>query len=283
MSDAATHPRILKLPREENGLATSKFVVRRLQELLPAFLEDTATDANADGLVIPLNGSIESFAAALLAVDAVGADRVTGLVMPVKLTDEASARDAETIASALDIEHYRLQLQPLVTAFQRVVGTAGKPADDLVAMENACERFRMACAYYVANTTNKLVVGTVNRTERLLGSVAKYGENGVDLALFGDLYRTEVRALARNMELPAELVEGSEHRTGRTGSTDAEKLSVDPQTLDSVLYYAIDEQCSDAAVTEEVGVSQETVRRARRWCASTRHKRHQPPKPSMKS
>jgi len=92
VSDATTHPRILELPREETGLATSKPAVRRIQQLLPAFLEDCVADASADGLVVRLDGSVETAVAAALAVDAVGADRVTGLVMPVQLNDEAPAR-----------------------------------------------------------------------------------------------------------------------------------------------------------------------------------------------
>lgn len=281
MSDATTHPRILELPREETGLATSKPAVRRVQQLLPAFLEDGVAEAGADGLVVRLDGSVETAVAAALAVDAVGADRVTGLVMPAQLNDEAPARDAEAVASILDVDYRRLALQPLLTAFQRVVGTAGSPADDLVAVGNAGERFRMACAYYVANTTNRLVVGTVTRTERLLGSVTKYGENGVDLSLFGDLYRTEIRALARDMDLPEVILDGTRRRTGNAEPTDAEKLGVGQTTLDSLLHFSIDEQEPDVAVAERVDVDEAVVRRARRWCARTRHKRHQPPKPSM--
>ncbi|MCU4802118.1 NAD(+) synthase [Halobacteria archaeon HArc-gm2] len=281
MSDATTHPRILELPREETGLATSKPAVRRVQQLLPAFLEDGVAEADADGLVVRLDGSVETAVAAALAVDAVGADRVTGLVMPAQLNDEAPARDAEAVASILDVDYRRLALQPLLTAFQRVVGTASSPADDLVAVGNAGERFRMACAYYVANTTNRLVVGTVTRTERLLGSVTKYGENGVDLSLFGDLYRTEIRALARDMALPEVILDGTRRRTGNAEPTDAEKLGVGQTTLDSLLHFSIDEQEPDAAVAERVDVDEAVVRRARRWCARTRHKRHQPPKPSM--
>lgn len=152
----------------------------------------------------------------------------------------------------------------------------------MVAMENASERFRMTCAYYVANTTNRLVVGTVNRTERLLGSVAKYGQNGVDIALFGDLLRTEIEALARDMDLPTDIVDRPQGQIEHVGPTDAEKLGVEQETLDSLLHYSIDEQRSDDAVAELVNADRSTVRRARQWCAATRHKRHQPLKPSMK-
>jgi NAD+ synthase len=277
----ATHPHTLKLPREDNGLATSKAATRRVQGILPAFLENKIIEAEANGLVVPLDGSVESTVAAALAVDGIGADYVTGLVMPVRLNDEAPARTAETVASLLDIECHRLQLQPVLTAFQRVVGDTGEPTDDLVAMQNASERFRMACKYYIANTRNELVVGTVSRTDRLLGSVAKYGENGVDLSLFGDLYRTEIEALADALAVPSELLEHSPHPIEHTGTTDAAELGIDQRELDSILHFAIDRDYSAPEVANRVDVEQSVVERAIRWCARTRHKRHTPPKPSM--
>ncbi|WP_336338486.1 NAD(+) synthase [Haloarcula brevis] len=278
----ATHPHTLKLPREEDGLATSNAATRRMQSILPAFVENQILEAEANGLVVPLDGSVESTVAAALAVDGIGADYVTGLVMPVQLSDEAPARTAETVASLLDIECHRLQLQPVLTAFQRVVGETGEPTDDLVAMRNAGERVRMACKYYVANTRNELVVGTVPRTERLLGSVAKFGGNGVDLSLFGDLYRTEIEALADALAVPSELFDRAppvEHPS----ATDATELGVEQRELDSVLHFAIDRDWSAPEVADRVGVDEAVVERALRWCARTRHKRHTPPKPSMEN
>ncbi|MDS0222813.1 NAD(+) synthase [Haloarcula sp. S1AR25-5A] len=277
----ATHPHTLKLPREDNGLATSKAATRRIQGILPVFLENKIIEAEANGLVVPLDGSVESTVAAALAVDGIGADYVTGLVMPVQLNDEAPARTAETVASLLDIECHRLQLQPVLTAFQRVVGDTGEPTDDLVAMQNASERFRMACKYYVANTRNELVVGTVPRTDRLLGSVAKYGENGTDLSLFGDLYRTEIAALADALAVPSEILDHSSQPLDHTSATDAAELGIDQTELDSILHFAIDKDCSAPVVADRVGVAQSVVERAIQWCARTRHKRHTPPKPSM--
>jgi NAD+ synthase len=253
-----------------------------MQGILPAFVENRILEAEANGLVVPLDGSVESTVAAALAVDGIGADYVTGLVMPVQLSDEAPARTAETVASLLDIECHRLQLQPVLTAFQRVVGETGEPTDDLVAMRNASERVRMACKYYVANTRNELVVGTVPRTERLLGSVAKFGDNGVDLSLFGDLYRTEIEALADALAVPSELFDRAppmEHPS----ATDAAELGIDQRELDSVLHFAIDRDWSTPDVADRVGVDEAVVERTLRWCARTRHKRHTPPKPSMEN
>lgn len=281
MSDAASHPRVLDLPRDECELATSKPAVRRVQELLPAFLEDVAATAEADGFVVAMDGAVDSTVTAAMAAEALGPERVTGLVMPSGLTDEAPARDAEAAASALGIEHHRFQLQPLVAAFREAVGASDGPADDLVAMHNATERFQTVCAYYVANTRNKLVVGSVDRTDRLLGSVAKYGGNGVDVELLGDLYRTEVRALARDLDLPPSIRERSPRRVSHAEPTDAERLGVDQRTLDSLLRLSVDEGEPATVVADRLDVDPTVVRRVQRWCSTTRHKRHSPSKPSM--
>jgi NAD+ synthase len=279
VSDAARHPRVLDLPRDETGLATTTVALRRLQELLPEFLVDQVDEAEAEGLVVPLDGGVATATAAALAVDAVGAEDVLGLAMPAGLTDEATARTAETVAEMLGIDHRRLQLQPVVGAFQEMVGDAGGPADDLVATDNAVERFRTATAYYFANRREALVVGPVDRTARLLGSATKYGETGVDCFLFGDLYRTEVRALAGAMDLPVEMLSEAE-RASPGDATDPDRLDADAETVDRALRLHVDEGRDPQAVADRLGVDSSVVTRLKEWCAATRHKRHMPPKPS---
>jgi len=278
VSDAARHPRVLDLPRDETGLATTTVALRRLQELLPEFLVDLVRDADAEGLVVPLDGGVATATAAALAVDAVGADDVLGLTMPAGLTDEATARTAETVAEMLGIDHRRLQLQPVVAAFQETVGDADGPADDLVATDNAVERFRTATTYYFANRREALVVGPVDRTARLLGSATKYGETGVDCFLFGDLYRTEVRALAAAMDLPVDML--ATERAPPGDATDAARLDVDAETVDRALRLHVDEGREPRAVADRLGIDRSVLARLTEWCAATRHKRHMPPKPS---
>lgn len=244
------------------------------------FLEQKLELAGADGFVVTLDGSVGSTVAAVLAIEATSADRVFGLVMPATMEDEVSARSAEAVASMLSIDYERLQLQPILSAFQRVIGAAGEPADDLVALANARERFRMACCYYVSNTTNRLVLGSIDRTQRLLGSMTKHGENGVDVAPLSDVYWSEVRALAAGLDVPAEILERRPEPIEH-GEGDLEQLGVDAATLDSVLHFLIDEAEPPAGVAERVGVDAEVVRTIQRWCENTRHKRHPPLKPSF--
>ncbi|MFC7138720.1 NAD(+) synthase [Halosimplex aquaticum] len=279
MSDAARHPRILDLPRDEYGLATTRVALRRLQELLPEFLVDIVDNADADGLVVPLDGGVDAATAAALAVDAVGEENVLGLITPAGLTDEATASTAEAVAEMLGIEHRRLQLQPVLAAFQEVVGEAGGPADDLVATDNAVERFRTATAYYFANRRDALVVGPVDRTDRLLGAATKYGETGVDCFLFGDLYRTEVRALAEAMDLPVEMLDGAP-RSAPHDPAPAATLDVGAETIDRALGLSVDEGRGATETADRLGIDRSVVVRLADWCAATRHKRHQPPKPS---
>ncbi|THE66017.1 NAD(+) synthase [Salinadaptatus halalkaliphilus] len=270
------------LPRED-GLATTDEAQARLREQRPAFLEELVDDAGADRLVVGLDGSVETALAATFAVDAVGSERVTGLVMPAFLSHEAISRTAETVASALGIEHCRLQLQPVLAAFQEAVGDSSGPADDVVATNNALSRLRMTCAYYVANTTNALVVGTVDRTQYLLGGVTKHGETGADCLLFGDLYHSEVSELAGTVGIPDELTVETSGSPLYPGQLPIADFEIAPTTVDRVLRLRFDEGIDHETVVERTGVEPAILDQLEEYHAETEHKRRQPVTPSLRS
>mgnify|MGYP000288953191 FL=1 len=281
MSDASTHPRVLELPRDDGGLATTPQARRRLRELLPAFLNDVLADAGAERLVVTLDGSVDTAVAATIAAETVDPSDVVGLVMPVHKSHEVAARDAEAFASALGIDYRRCNIRPILAAFQDVLGTVTEETDDAVALANAQERFRMACAYYLSNAEDGLVVGTVNRTDRLLGAPAKYGDIAADCHLLGDLYRTEVRELARALDIPESITDDSPRAGFEAGLGGVEDLGIDDQTLDRLLRLRIDEGYSSDTTADRLGVDTAVVQRVLQWCRTTRHKRHHPSKPSM--
>ncbi|MFB1066143.1 NAD(+) synthase [Natrinema sp. H-ect4] len=272
---------IEELPRNAAGLATTAGALTHLQEQLPAFLEELVTNAGAERLIVQLDGGVETTVAATLAVEALGPERVTGLLLPAFMSHEATMRNAEAIATSLGIEADRIHLQPVLAAFQEAIGGSSGPTDDLVATNNALSRLRMACAYYVANTANGLVVGTVNRTEYLLGSLTKHGEIGADCLLLGDLYRTEVRALADAIGIPENItVESSTPSFQGEGSHSGE-LDAPTETIDRVLRLHVDEGVGMTATAERVGVDPALVDRIAQWCARTEHKRRLPPTPGI--
>jgi NAD+ synthase len=263
------------LPRDDDGFATGPEAVSRLRESLPAFVAGTAAELGADRAVVILDGRLATTVTATVAVEALGAESVTGLVLPAYMSQEATARTAEAIATALEVEYTRIHLQPILAAFQELVGTAGEPADDLVAMRNAAARFRMACSYYVADTTNALVVGGATRTDRLLGTVTKHADTGVDCLPLGDRYATEVRALADALEIPEDIVEDP----SRSGRFDAADLGLATRDVDLVLRLLVDEARTAAAVADRVGVDREAVERIASWYENTHHVRRHPSTP----
>lgn len=267
------------MPTDDGLLAVSPEAVATIREEITAFIGSAVADAGADRAVVPLDGGVASAVVAALAADALGPENVDALVMPAHLSGEAEARDAETIASALGVKKRRIQLQPLLAAFRETMGAAGAPADDLLAVENALARFRMACAYYVANTGNGFVLGSATRTERLLGSVTKHGDVGADALPLGAHYHTEVCALADALGVPDAVTEQS--RGFGSGPTDAEQLGVDDRTLDELLAALVDATQPPDEVADRVGVDHETVERVRSWHDTTAHKRQPPVTPSV--
>ncbi|WP_277542080.1 NAD+ synthase [Haloarcula laminariae] len=249
-----------------------------------AFLRERVDAAGANGVVVAMSGGLDSTVTATLAVQALGSDRVLGLGLPCHKTDASATMEASVVADHLGIEFQRAHLQPLLQGFEQQLAPdlAGEeprgptPTPDR-ARHNTVARLRMCCAYYAANRRNRLVVGTANRSELLLGYVTKYGDGAADLFPLGDLYKTEVRALADHLGLPDPIVE-KVPATGRyPGQTDADDLGATYDVIDSLLYRVVEEgePVTDAAAALDIDRS--TAQRLVSMCKETAHKRAMPP------
>lgn len=265
----------LELPRDADGLATGRRAVRRVAAVLTEFLADAVDVATADGLVLVLDGTVDSAVAATIAAEAVDPDDVVGLVLPATITGSTGAQAAEAVGAGLDIRVHRLQLHTLVLEFQDLLD--GVVAGDVMATQNARRRLRMVCAYYVANATNGLVVGSTTRAAYLLGSVTKYGDTAVDLALLADLYRTEVAALADHLGVPTDL---DVRPAAAVARSDAARLGISTRALDAVCRLALDEGREPCAVADRLGVEAGIVETVQEWAEETAHKRREPARPS---
>lgn len=251
-----------------------------MRERATTLIQNKVDDANADGIVVAMSGGIDSSTTAMLAVDALGSDNVYGLLMPAAENHLNNTKDAHRLASDLDIEYKTVPIQPLLGVFEQTLAPALASGGDRYAVGNLAARLRMACAYFVANTTSKLVVGTSNRTERLLGYFTKYGDGGADLLPLGDYYKTEVRMLAENLDIPPKIIEKPPTAGFWDGQTDEAELGASYETLDTILHTLIDETHDVAAMDRLLDIDLTRIQKYASQVIQTKHKRSRPPTPT---
>ena len=250
------------------------------RERVCAFIERTVGDADADGVVVAMSGGLDSTVTAALAVEALGSESVYGLILPCNKIGAPHARDAEALADALGIDHDTVHLQPLFAQLGAVAPERFDLHDDPIRSGNAIARLRMTMAYLAANAAGRLVCGTGNRSERLLGYVTKYGDGAADFLPLGHLYKTDVRALAAEIDVPQFVVEKPPTAGFLPGQRDEDDLGAPYETIDRVLRLGVDHGLGPGAITERLastdGVDAATVADLLARHRATAHKRGPP-------
>lgn len=188
-------------------------------QAIVGWLRQQVTASGARGFAVGLSGGIDS-AVVIRLCQMATPDNVVGVMLPCH-SDPADESDAVLVAEHFGIPTLRIDLEPaydrLLPELQRAAAglPAGmlpppgqEPLDPKARMPNANvkPRLRMASLYYIANSLNYLVAGTGNRCELTIGYFTKYGDGGVDLLPIGKLLKSEVRALARELEIPEALI-----------------------------------------------------------------------------
>lgn len=277
-SDRDSNPR----PDEEGSATAPADAVDPAAELEDAvsFVRETVSSAGADGVVINMSGGLDSTVTAAIAVEALGTDRVYGLILPCNKIGAHHARDAEELAEALGIEHDTVHLQPLLAQFGNVAPDRFGLHDEPTLVGNAIARLRMTLAYLAANATDRLVCGTTNRTEHLLGYLTKHGDGAADLLPIGHLYKTEVRALAETLEVPGFVLEKPPTPGLLAGQRDADDLGADYDVIDPTLRLAVDDGLAADEVASRLDLDREVVDDLLARYRTTEHKRTAPPMPT---
>jgi NAD+ synthase len=213
---------------------------------------------------VGLSGGVDSATAAALAVKAVGSASVLAALLPCH-SQPIDARLARQVADTFAILTVTVNLDD---AFEALIKNL-PPTKHRLATANIKPRLRMIALYYLAQAHNYLVLGSGNKTELMVGYATKYGDGGVDLLPLGDLYKTEVWKLARELGVPDEIVERSPSAGLWPGQTDEGELGITYRELDRVLM-AI-------AAGETAQVPPVTLDKVRRLIANSAHKRAMPP------
>lgn len=200
------------------------------------FIKLTLKKADRDSLVVGLSGGIDSAVAAGLAVRALGADKVLGVMMPYATSSAASLTDAAEVASVLGMKTEKVDITAMADSFFGAV-----PADALLRRGNVMARCRMIVLYDVSARDGSLVLGTGNRTESLLGYTTMFGDNACALNPVGDLYKTEIRLLADHLGLPPSVLTKAPSADLWEGQADEDELGYTYAEVDRLLVHMIDQ------------------------------------------
>jgi NAD+ synthase len=246
-------------------------------ETIHQFLRSHALGAGSDGVVVGLSGGIDSALVARLARDALGAEHVLGILLPDASFSEPLLRETRAYAESLGIEHRTVPIEPVESAYRTLL----PELDDRVSLGNVKARIRMTIEYAIARERHRLVAGTGNKSELLLGYFTKYGDGGVDLLPIGDLYKTDVRTIAEELALPAEVRERPPTAGLWEGQTDEAELGISYEELDQILY-GLEQLRTPEEIASLTGFSVERVRAIDERILAFRHKRRMPPIPKVR-
>lgn len=237
------------------------------------WLRERVHAAGARGIVVGLSGGIDSAVVARVSQLACP-DGVMTVIMPAG-SDPRDAQDATLVAQTFGLPVMTIDLthpvETLLAHAQQGLGTwppATAPDDEKVArlaQANLKPRMRMTTLYYVANRLNYLVAGTGNRTEIAIGYYTKYGDGGVDLLPIGALVKSEVRALARELGVPARVIEKPPSAGLWDGQTDEGEMG---------FTYA---ELEDYLLRGPEAVTPATAMKIERLVNASDHKRQMPP------
>lgn len=192
------------------------------------WIKQKVDESKTKGIVVGLSGGVDSACVAALAKMALG-DNVLGLVLSCQ-SDSQDEKFARLAADKFKIKLEKVCLDEVYDKFVSILPQAGK-----MPLANLKPRLRMVTLYYFANKLNYLVAGTGNKSEALVGYFTKYGDGGADILPLGDLLKTEVRALAKELGVPQEVIERVPTAGLWEGQTDEGELGISYQDLDKAI------------------------------------------------
>jgi len=239
-------------------------------EAMEAFLSDHVEDAGASGAVLGLSGGIDSAVVATVAARALGPKRVTCLHLPIEGTGARDRQDAQRLAERLGVAYVARDLSK--PYFELVDTLAPR---DRRSRGNVKARLRMVALYAEANRRGALVLGAGNKSELLTGYFTKWGDAGCDLLPIGDLYKTQVRELAKELGVPEAFLEKKPSAGLWPGQTDEGELGIAYAELDQILL-GLELKMADAEIARRTKLPAQEVAEVRARVESTSHKRRLP-------
>ena len=212
-------------------------------EVIVGFIRAQMAQTGFSRLVVGLSGGVDSATVAFLAARAIDPENLLAVRMPYRTSSESSETDALRVIDVLGCRTERVEITPMVEPMlERITGEDEGSLN--VRRGNVMARQRMIVLYDRSADFDALVIGTSNKTEALLGYGTLYGDMAAALAPIGDLYKTQLRAVATELGVPQEILDKPPSADLWPGQTDEDELGRSYDLLDRALFALVDRRWS---------------------------------------
>lgn len=241
-----------------------------VEEILTEFIYRETRKFGFGSVLLGLSGGIDSAVVCELAARALGADQVLGVMMPYRTSSSESLEHARLM---LDTSRVRGELVPITAMADAFYSNV--PAEALLRRGNVMARCRMITLYDLSARDSSLVLGTSNKTELLLGYGTLFGDMASAINPVGDLYKTQIRGLARHLGIPELIINKPPSADLWEGQSDEADLGFSYEAVDQLLYGMIEKRKDKSALVGS-GIPEQLYDRVRKMVVRNQYKRTTP-------
>jgi NAD+ synthase len=235
------------------------------------FIKDYVEKAGANGIVLGLSGGVDSSTIAALSSRSIGGERVLGLLMPEQETfNQKDIDDAMIVAHMFGLETQVCDITKAVEGFYKTIPVFD--AADKLCKGNIKARTRMIVLYYYANKLKRIVCGSSDKSETMMGYFTKWGDVAADISPIMDLYKTQVRKLAQHLGIPKELAMKPSTPALWPNQLAETELGIRYESIDLILF-GLERFMSTEDIAAQLQLDDKLVETVKRRWLSAEHKR----------
>ena len=239
----------------------------KIQEDIISFLKNQISQKKADGVVFGLSGGIDSVTVAYLSAKIFGKNALA-LVMPdSRVSPSSETGDALKVIGELGLDYKLIDIDVIHKIYSNYL------EPDELALGNLRARIRSNIIYYYANLKNRLVLGTSDKSEYLIGYFTKFGDGSADILPIVSLYKTQMRELAKTIGVPNNIITKKSSPNLWKGHNAEEEIGIPYEEIDSALYCLIDKKLSVDETIQKTEISRKSVEKIYQMYQNTQHKR----------
>jgi NAD+ synthase len=249
------------------------------QKRICRFIKEYVETAGAKGIVLGLSGGVDSGTIAALSSLAIGGENVLGLMLPENENFNQKDIDAaKVVAEQFHLETRVCDMSDVLRCFYGAIPVFDQ--SDRLCKGNVKARTRMIYIYYYANKQNRIVCGSSDKSETMMGYFTKWGDAATDIAPIMDLYKTQVRKLAIHIGIQKELALKPSTPALWPNQLAESELGIKYETLDLILY-GLERFMMPEEIAKQLDIEKVLVDKVKSRWLKNEHKRRMPLAPKI--